>query len=395
MEYDIYDDTLPEENERFSIDLLRNGAEQEVIFEDTVSFTHKFTIIDNDVAYVNLEDQNVNVTEPVNEHSLQNIEAKVLLSEADKAVSVDYATESITATEGRDYNEVSGTLNFAPGEREKTFQVPVHGDNRAENTERFRITLSNPVGAELRPAFVGQVTISDSDPRPTIRITANIGRENNRELVYTINPSILAEYSFPMSVSTLTGAGTATEGVDFQIITGEIIWLNKLQESVDKKVALYNDSVKELPESFEIQVLMDNQDNYHQGPNNGKTTAWIVDDDNTEGFVVTVNNDASRSVRKKHFAVTEGGSKQYQIWLTEPPTSSVRVNRRFTGPDRDITTSSPASHTFNDNNWTEPYRVTVEAAQDSDTIDGMRTSDHTVVTDDPFYQSQSPKPKPR
>ena len=87
----------------------------------------------------------------------------------------------------------------------------------------------------------------------------------------------------------------------------------------------------------------------------------------------------------------EGGSREYQVWMTEPPTEPVTVNRQFTGSDSDLTSSSNASHTFNEDNWFEPYRVEIAAASDADVFDGMRTIQHTVVTSDPFYENQSPR----
>ena len=371
VEYDVYEDTLPEEDETFSIDLLRNGVQQKIVIESQTSFDDTFTILDNDVAYLNLDDININFLEPENQHSVQNVEVTVLLNEADKTVSVDYATEDITATPGRDYTDVSGTLHFAPGEREKSFNVPIMGDNRAEDTERLRIRLSDPAGAELGPDDTAQITISDSDPLPTVTGTATIGREGSQNVVVTLTPSIIAEYRYPVSIRSQTGAGTATEGADFQYTIHRFVDFRKLQESATTQFTVYDDSAKELPESFEIQVLSSETGQYQQGPNDGKTTAWIIDDDNPAGFVVTLDDNASKSVRKKHVGVPEGGSKEYQIWLTEPPTQPVTVNRRFTGSDSSLTSSSPASHTFNDNNWNEPYRVTLEAAQDSDAVDGL------------------------
>ena len=67
------------------------------------------------------------------------------------------------------------------------------------------------------------------------------------------------------------------------------------------------------------------------------------------------------------------------------------MNYRLTGSDPHLTSSTQASHTFNEDNWFEPYRITVDAAQDSDTIDGMRTIQHPVVTDNPFYKKRSPR----
>ena len=66
-------------------------------------------------------------------------------------VSVDYATEDGTATAGADYTAASGTLTFAPGETAKTVSVAVLDDAVDEGKETFKLKLSNPRGAFLRP----------------------------------------------------------------------------------------------------------------------------------------------------------------------------------------------------------------------------------------------------
>jgi hypothetical protein len=61
-------------------------------------------------------------------------------------VTVDYATADWGATAGTDYQAVSGTLTFQPGETTKTITVLVYGDTTYEGDEWFSMTLSNAVG---------------------------------------------------------------------------------------------------------------------------------------------------------------------------------------------------------------------------------------------------------
>ena len=58
-------------------------------------------------------------------------------------VTVDYATSDGTATEGEDYGAVRDTLTFAPGETEKTVEVPLMADTAAEGDETLTLRLSN------------------------------------------------------------------------------------------------------------------------------------------------------------------------------------------------------------------------------------------------------------
>lgn len=67
-------------------------------------------------------------------------------------VTVDYATQDGTALAGQDYEPVSGTLEFAPGETAKTIVVRLMPDVPVEDDETFSVVLTRPVNAGLRKA---------------------------------------------------------------------------------------------------------------------------------------------------------------------------------------------------------------------------------------------------
>jgi hypothetical protein len=81
------------------------------------------------------------------------------------AVSVNYATQSGSATAGADFGAVSGTLNWASGDTSaKSFTVPIVDDNLVEPTETFTVVLSSPTGgATLGTPSIATVTIADND----------------------------------------------------------------------------------------------------------------------------------------------------------------------------------------------------------------------------------------
>ena len=83
----------------------------------------------------------------------------------DGTVSVDYATQDVTADAGADYTAVSGTLTFAVGEQEKTVNVTVLEDSHDDDGETLDLVLSNAVGATIADGF-GRGTIRNSDPMP-------------------------------------------------------------------------------------------------------------------------------------------------------------------------------------------------------------------------------------
>ena len=65
---------------------------------------------------------------------------------APQEVRFDYRTMGWTAQPYEDFEPVSGTLVFAPGETRKTIDVVVHGDTEPERTESFEFETDNMVG---------------------------------------------------------------------------------------------------------------------------------------------------------------------------------------------------------------------------------------------------------
>ena len=80
-------------------------------------------------------------------------------------IRVDYATSDATASSRSDYTAARGTLHFAPGETEKTFEVLLTNDERRESPETFLVTLSNLDASSgvLEGVPSRTVTIQDDD----------------------------------------------------------------------------------------------------------------------------------------------------------------------------------------------------------------------------------------
>jgi hypothetical protein len=96
-----------------------------------------------------------------------------------RTVKVDYRTANGTALAGSDYDAVSGTLTFVPGQTRASILVAVRGDLLAEPDETFSIKLSNARNATIANA-VGTVTIlDDGDAKPGISISDAAAREGD------------------------------------------------------------------------------------------------------------------------------------------------------------------------------------------------------------------------
>ncbi|HBO12520.1 MAG TPA: sodium:calcium exchanger, partial [Halieaceae bacterium] len=96
-----------------------------------------------------------------------------LSSPSDSTVTVSFASADGTATAvGGDYDPVSGTLSFAPGETEKTILVRTNSDDLEEGTEFLNLELTGPTNAVIGDGN-GIVEITDDftpAPPPTISI---------------------------------------------------------------------------------------------------------------------------------------------------------------------------------------------------------------------------------
>ena len=88
----------------------------------------------------------------------------VALSRAvDRTVRVDYETVDGTARAGSDYEAAAGTLEFEPGETERTVDVGMLDDAVDEGEETFALVLSNPSGVKIGDGRATG-TIENSDP---------------------------------------------------------------------------------------------------------------------------------------------------------------------------------------------------------------------------------------
>ncbi|MGI9211744.1 MAG: Ig-like domain-containing protein, partial [Methylococcaceae bacterium] len=137
LSINVLGDKLFEANETFILRLSdANGAELE-----RTKITA--TITNDDVPTVLISDASIN------ENAGSMLLTVSLSAATTKPVSVQYSTTDGTATAGKDYTQTAGTLNFAPGEIQKTFALNVLDDTQLEKDETLRVLLSNPKGAVL------------------------------------------------------------------------------------------------------------------------------------------------------------------------------------------------------------------------------------------------------
>jgi ELWxxDGT repeat protein len=177
----------------------------------------------------------------------------VRLSEAhDQPVTVAYATAAGTATAGTDYQSVSGSLTFAPGETVKTITVLVNGDQFGEPNETFVVNLSSATNATIADAQ-GTGTILDDEPRISIGdATVTEGNTGTRAITFTVTLS--AAYDQPVSVAYATGNGTATAASDYQAVNSGTLTFSPGQTTKTITILVYGDRVPEPNETFFVNL---------------------------------------------------------------------------------------------------------------------------------------------
>ena len=198
------------------------------------------------------------LSEPEQPGRAVNAQSKILLTRADSQEgTVDYANRDSAAKAGKDYQAVSGTLRFRPGETEKTILVPILGDEVAEKIGRIYITLSNNAGAPIESDAEGRSLTRDTDPLPVLSTSTAPGREGSRTgVAYTVHADRKAEYAYTATADPIIVNGTATSARDFDPADKDIR-IPELQTSKTVFCTVHYDNEKELPEFFVIQLAVD------------------------------------------------------------------------------------------------------------------------------------------
>ena len=339
---------------------------------------------------LNFESINFSVDEPAEDGARTNAEVVVLLSaESQTAVTVDFHTQAVTATAGQDYIHVATTLHFQPGVTRRIVSVPILGDAIGENIERFRMDLTNPTGAQLGNDKEGQVTIYDN-PNDTFRAwlepRVNYVLESDSTAEVKVRLAGQYEHDFTMILQTADG-GSAAAGEDYEYYSRTFTFAPYETEKTIR-INILNDRKKEAPEDFYVELLL-NAAPVHLSTADKFTHIWIYDDEYQKAIQSTTS-DTEVDLRKRHFQVAEGATDSYHVWLTRRPTEPVTIRLNPYEDHQDLTITSERSHTFDADNWFEPYVVTIRAGQDDDSTDGYWYIRQEVETEDPFFKNHTP-----
>ena len=103
-----------------------------------------------------------------------------------QTVSCSFASADISATAGKDYEAVDGTLTFEPDVREMEIKVPIIDDDRFEKSECFRLELKEPSsGAELdKGGSIAMITIANDDDikQKSLKLMERFGNKDKMDV---------------------------------------------------------------------------------------------------------------------------------------------------------------------------------------------------------------------
>ncbi|NJO96443.1 MAG: hypothetical protein HC764_10810 [Pleurocapsa sp. CRU_1_2] len=307
---DVLGDNLDEVDEAFSIQLANPNN---VTLDNNLATG---TIIDNDLP-PSITIENISVTE--GDGGTSNATITINLNRPSSLpIRVDYATANDTAIVGSDYEALSGTVDFAPGETSKTIEIAIAGDTIDEFDETLAINLTNASNATIG-TNAGTVTILNDDESSIVvinDITVTEGTNGTSTAIFTVsldNPS-----SKEITLDYATADGTAIAGEDY-IATNGTVTFAPGESTKAIAVTIIGDNLDEIDEAFTLNFT---------NPSN-------VTISNNQGTVTITDEDDAPEVTLTDISVTEAdsGSTTATVTVTLSTPSSLPITVDYATAD--------------------------------------------------------------
>ncbi len=309
----VKDDYAPTFDETYQLDLKNpvNG---------TLGRSTGFATIVNDDGYDGMP--SITVGDLVVDETTQEAVFTLTLNwPSPSVVTLHYATQDGTALAGSDYQSASGTLSFAPGVVSQTIRVPLLSDVVAENSEYFRLSLTDVVGAAVPDAqsavhdqgAVAVIVADNVAPAavPLLNVEDLLIGESQGYADFVVRLS--GPGTETVIVNYATTPGSATDSGDFYAQTGTVSFApGETVKTV--RISLFDDTTAETVENFGLSL--NTPVNAQLGRSTGVAT--VIDDDG--GTVVP-------AVSVKNAVVDEkSGEAVFTITLDRPTAGIVSMN---------------------------------------------------------------------
>jgi hypothetical protein len=251
-----------------------------------------------------------------------------------------------------DFEDVSGTVTFAPGDTTKTINIPVKGDLIDEFDQSFFVALTTPINAAISDAK-GLGTIVDNDAAATISVN-DVSVAEGTQVQSTVNftLSLNGPSEKPISVQFAHQAGTATADLDYHSV---VLGTLELEPGTITKTISNNiiaDNTFELDETFFVNL-------------SNATNATIVD---AQGQATIANDDPQPTISIAASSRLEGAqgtssNASFEVKLSNPSFQTITVS--FATADGTATAgndyaATSGTVTFNPGETTKPIDVEVK-----------------------------------
>ena len=251
-----------------------------------------------------------------------------------RTVTVRYATANVTATAGRDYTQVSGTLTFGAGTTVRTVTVPITDDALDEHdSEQFTVTLLAVVNATIRTAH-GTGTIEDNDPAPELNIADSELTEGASDGTMRFAVQLDPASERTVTVQYATADGTATAGADYTAESGTLTF-RAGTTTATIEVPILDDSTGEEPETFTVTLS-----NAPRARLSASFATGTIADDDDSTITDPVGPGNSTPLELSSLEVTGGGTMyppfdadilHYALTCSGSPTLSVATETERAG----------------------------------------------------------------
>lgn len=233
-----------------------------------------------------------------------------------QVVTVNYETAESAARAPFDYEHITGTLTFQPGETSHTFNVVVVDDSGDESDEDFEVALKSPVNAMMGIQSAAAVVIEDNDNPPTVGFELGTYTVDEDAGTAEIIVALSGESGKTVTVDYATSDGTATDGDDYDAASGTITF-NAGVLTQTLSINILDNAQGELVETFDVTLS-------NPGPSDsdltlGAQASTVVEIDDDDGVQV--------SFETTTMSVAENGvSATVQVRLSSPAASTVTID---------------------------------------------------------------------
>ena len=293
-----------------------------------------------------------------------------LSNASDETITVDYSTAGDTATDGTDYDDVTGTVTFAPRTTTATFNLPVIGDTIDEADETIDVTLANADEATIADG-AAVITITDDDATPELSIADVTVDEDAGTVTLTVTATNASSQAIDVDYATADGTAEDENGDDDYTDTSGTLTIPAGNTTGTFTVAITDDALDEAAETF--TVALGNAVNATISGTADEATVTITDDDATPTLSVDDVTDVEG----------DAGTSNYTFTVTLSAASGQTVTVNYATSDgtasagTDYTAIASTLLTFNPGETTKTFNVVV--AGDAD-VEADETFTVTLAT---------------